>query len=433
MLSLPIATLAVLAMTAAAKKCLNVTVPVDIAARTAVFDLPVPQSNADATAFVSNLTQQGRNFTDLVLTGYQNTAGKYQISTQYCVPSVNNVSHPTLQILTHGIGFDKTYWDNAYNNFNYSYVDVATDQYKYSTLSYDRLGIGNSSHGEPLNEIQSYLEVAALAKLTLMLRNGSFPGVPTAFRTITHVGHSFGSAQTYSLVNTYPNISDGIVLTGFSMNGSFIPYFEAGADFIQANLNQPFRFGNASFAVGDAILASVSTALNISTTSVAATNIINNYGLTDFVAGLPTRQRVPYVNGYLANSNANSNQYLFFEPGFFDPQLAFAGEATKQPVAVGELLTLGSAPMVNNYAGPVLVITGSSDLPFCGGDCFATGDPTLPSIPAAVAASFPRVRAEDFTAYIQPNTGHGLNFHYNQTGAYRVINDFLGSKGLAPS
>lgn len=108
MLSLPIATLAVLAMTAAAKKCLNVTVPVDIAARTAVFDLPVPQSNADATAFVSNLTQQGRNFTDLVLTGYQNTAGKYQISTQYCVPSVNNVSHPTLQILTHGIGFDKT-------------------------------------------------------------------------------------------------------------------------------------------------------------------------------------------------------------------------------------------------------------------------------------------------------------------------------------
>lgn len=146
------------------------------------------------------------------------------------------------------------------------------------------------------------------------------------------------------------------------MNGSFIPYFEAGADFIQANLNQPFRFGNASFAVGDAILASVSTALNISTTSVAATNIINNYGLTDFVAGLPTRQRVPYVNGYLANSNANSNQYLFFEPGFFDPQLAFAGEATKQPVAVGELLTLGSAPMVNNYAGPVLVITGCKSI-----------------------------------------------------------------------
>lgn len=146
------------------------------------------------------------------------------------------------------------------------------------------------------------------------------------------------------------------------MNASFLPYFQAGGDFIQANLNQPFRFGNASFAVGNAILGSITSALNISTTSVAAVNIINNYGLTDFVAGLQTKQRVQYVNGYLANSNANSNQYLFFLDGFFDGQLGFAGEATKQPVTVGELLTLGSVPMVNNYAGPVLVITGCKSL-----------------------------------------------------------------------
>lgn len=81
-----------------------------------------------------------------------------------------------------------SYWDSPYNNFNYSYVDVATDQYKYCTLSYDRLGIGNSSHGEPLNEIQASLEVAALAQLTMMLRNGTFPGVKQAFKKVTHVG-----------------------------------------------------------------------------------------------------------------------------------------------------------------------------------------------------------------------------------------------------
>lgn len=80
------------------------------------------------------------------------------------------------------------YWDFSYNNFNYSYVDVATDMYKYCTLSYDRLGIGNSSHGEPLNEIQSFLEVAALAEMTMMLRNGTFPGVKQTFGKITHVG-----------------------------------------------------------------------------------------------------------------------------------------------------------------------------------------------------------------------------------------------------
>lgn len=83
------------------------------------------------------------------------------------------------------------YWDLSYNNFNYSYVDVATDVYKYSTLAYDRLGIGNSSHGEPLDEIQSFLEIAALAELTMMLRNGTFPGVKQAFSKVTHVGSAF--------------------------------------------------------------------------------------------------------------------------------------------------------------------------------------------------------------------------------------------------
>ena len=80
------------------------------------------------------------------------------------------------------------YWDSSYNNFNYSYVDVATDKYGYCTLAYDRLGIGNSSHGEPLNEIQSTLEIAALTELTMMLRKGMFPGVKTAFKKVAHIG-----------------------------------------------------------------------------------------------------------------------------------------------------------------------------------------------------------------------------------------------------
>ena len=33
-------------------------------------------------------------------------------------------------------------------------------------------------------------------------------------------------------------------------------------------------------------------------------------------------------------------------------------------------------------------------------------------------------------AYIQPETGHGINLHYNATGAYGVINNFLQAKGL---
>ena len=201
-----------------------------------------------------------------------------------------------------------SYWDLSYNNFNYSYVDVATDGYKYCTLSYDRLGIGNSSHGEPLDEIQASLEVAALYELTMMLRNGTFPGVSTAFDKVVHVGHSFGSAQTYSLVNMYPHASDGIVLTGFSMNASFVRYFFAGANFVQANEN--------------------------------------------------SARLAEYPNGYLISSDIEAIQYLFIYPGQFDENILVLAENTKQPVTVGELLTLGSGPMMNAYTGPVLVFTG---------------------------------------------------------------------------
>lgn len=241
--------------------------------------------------------------------------------------------------------------------------------------------------------------------------------------------HSFGSAQTYALVNMYPSISDGIVLTGFSTNASFAGYFGAGANFEQANLNQPFRLGN------------------LSSTTVEA--VLNMYSLTDYVAGLSPSPGLDYPAGYLTNANIGANQFLFFLPGFFDPGVLLVGENTKQPVTVGELLTLTSVPMKNAYAGPVLVITGckysepfciptvhhadiipANDLPYCGGDCLATGNASLPSIPAAAAMSFPMVSLSNFTAYIQPNTGHGINLHYNATGAYDVIQTFLQSKGL---
>ena len=102
--------LVVLAGSAAAKTCVNMTVPVTISARTGVFNIAVPQTNLDAITFTQNQTQQGRNFTQTALSGYATTAGTYNISTQFCVPSSMNAStaKPTVQILTHGIGFDKT-------------------------------------------------------------------------------------------------------------------------------------------------------------------------------------------------------------------------------------------------------------------------------------------------------------------------------------
>ncbi len=100
--------LAVIAATASAKRCINATVPVNLSARQGVFNLAVPQTNLEATDFILNMTQQGWNFTDFILTRYNTTVGIYNISTQFCMPSNDSGISPTVQVLTHGIGFDKT-------------------------------------------------------------------------------------------------------------------------------------------------------------------------------------------------------------------------------------------------------------------------------------------------------------------------------------
>ncbi|CAG7998322.1 unnamed protein product [Penicillium salamii] len=62
----------------------------------------------------------------------------------------------------------------------------------------DRLGIGKSSHGDPKNEIQTALEVESLAQIPQMIRNGNVPGLRKKPSKILHVGHSFGSVQSYA-------------------------------------------------------------------------------------------------------------------------------------------------------------------------------------------------------------------------------------------
>jgi hypothetical protein len=96
-----------------------------------------------------------------------------------------------IQILTHGICFDRSYWDLVFNNYNYSYVEIAVDQYGFSTLSWDKIGIANSSHGSPLSGIQAPLELAALTASTQHAKDNNWTYGNTPSK-IVHVGHSFG-------------------------------------------------------------------------------------------------------------------------------------------------------------------------------------------------------------------------------------------------
>jgi pimeloyl-ACP methyl ester carboxylesterase len=401
-----------------AKNCANLTIPVSISSRNAIFNnFAIPQSPLDTTAFTLNLTRAGVNATAEALTGYATVSGTYNISAQYCWPT-NGYSN-VVQVLTHGIGFDKTYWDLAYDNYKYSYVDTALS-YGYSVISLDRLGVGKSSHGEPLNEIQAFLEVEALAEITRKLRAGTLPDCNADISKVIHVGHSFGSFQTFALSAKYPSLSDGIVLTGWSLNSSYPGFWAAGGDFVMANLNQPYRLGSTANA---AVLSQV---LEIKSNADPAT--IEAYGLIDYLA-MPESgtQQENYPNGYFVNKDTNSLVYQFLLPGYFDPGIAYYAESGKQPVTMGELLTLASVPTTSLFHGPVLVITGSNDVPFCGGNCYLP-DGTAPTIPAQAATAF--VKASTFEAYVQPNTGHGMTFHYNATAGYSYINNWLKGHGL---
>lgn len=372
-----IAALVLTAGLASARLCHDINIPVTISARNAVFNVAAPQTDCGVTDFILDLSQQGSNYSAAVLAGYATVSGDYELAATYCTP--DGGAGKTLQILTHGIGFDRSYWDFPLNNYNYSYVETAVDQYGFSTLSYDRLGIGMSDHGEPVNEIQASLEIAALTAVTKLARAQKIPGVEDTFEKVVHVGHSFGSVQTYAFARDQPSLSDGLILTGFSLNGT-LPFFELGGNFI-------------------------------SVTSVPAA-------------------ASQYVAGYLAAGSPSGVQTNFFSPGQFDPAALDLAFRTGQPVTVGELLTIGSAAAgVSQFSGPVLVITGARDVPFCGGNCLATGDPSVASIPAGVQKYLPA--ASPYETFIVPGAGHGLNLEYSHETTYQHVGQFLVGNGFA--
>lgn len=94
--------IAAFAAAAAAKVCVNITVPMNVTARNAVFNgWDVPQTNLDATTFAMNGSRQGHNGSAEALTGYADVSGSYKLSVKYCTPN-NGSQSSIIQLLTHG-------------------------------------------------------------------------------------------------------------------------------------------------------------------------------------------------------------------------------------------------------------------------------------------------------------------------------------------
>ncbi|KAM3430310.1 hypothetical protein NHJ13734_007801 [Beauveria thailandica] len=359
------------------KDCHDILVPVTVDTTLKSFDYTPTDQEIDTTNFFLDFTRHGGDFMTRIIKSNDSHIHKdYTLAATICHPPSGPSS--TLQILTHGVGFDRSYWDYPFASYNYSYVARALDA-GHSTLAWDRLGIAQSSHGDPLQEIQLGLEVEALHQLTLRARDAHLCGLEGhRFARTVHVGHSFGSAMTYALSSRHPHVTDAILLTGFSQAPAYMALFALGADF--------------------APVASVSS---------------------------NPRLREQYVTGYIAPKSSIGVHIDFFGPDDFSAEMLQYATDHGQPAALGELLTVGDgAAAPSNYTGAVYIITGEYDVPFCGGNCnMAMQGSDASNILTMSEPMFKQ--AKSFNTTIVPGAGHGLNFGYSHTETYRDMINFL--------
>lgn len=350
--------------------CVSGNVTVYASAKNIKFNYDAPMNESQITNTWVEYITAGSPFATQIMAGSQNVSGSYNISSTLCMPGTG-LNGTTVQFLTHGVGFDRYYWDFAPG---YSYADVAAAN-GYATFFYDRLGVGMSSKPDGLNVVQSTLEVAIANNLIGMLRNGTFAG--TDFKHVIGTGHSFGSIITEAITADYPTSLDAAVLTGFSLNMTGTDYFLAALNLDIASENQPYRFSGLN-------------------------------------------------NTYMVHSSIRSNQFAFYRAPGFDPNILSMAEAQKGTVTIGELFSLGAVVAeAKNFTGPITVVNGAEDLPFCAGNC------TYPTnLAAAVKTSLYPMAKNTSSTYIAPDCGHAVNTHYAAGPAFEFIQNFVKSNGF---
>jgi hypothetical protein len=178
--------------------CISGNVPVKASAANTKLNLTNPVNQSASTEIFVEYFQPTSNLANSTLGGKETVSGTYNINAVLCLPtSPPAASVPTLHFLIHGINFDKQYWDIPGS----SYVEAAVEA-GYATFSYDRLGVGASDHPDPIQVVQSGLQVEIAHQLIQSLRSGSIRN--ESFSKVVGVGHSYGSIQSIGLAAQYP-------------------------------------------------------------------------------------------------------------------------------------------------------------------------------------------------------------------------------------
>ncbi|KAK9364428.1 Alpha/Beta hydrolase protein, partial [Lipomyces kononenkoae] len=307
---------------------------------------------------------------------------------QLCVPSQKTCKSSILQIATAGQGFDKRYFDVEINPSEYSYVDAAVAK-GYSILTYDRLGTGASDKPDAYDVVQIPTDVEILAGLTKIARSGEIISSATVLNgslvsdfiptKIVHVGHAYGSYMGTFMLAKYGDLVDGALLTGLLLNNEL--------------KDKP---------------------ITVLTYNHAFPREVNPILFAD------------YGSGYFVLDSEETLQKLFFQKATLDPALLAYAESIKQPETVGQYATEDALEIPStaaNYTGPILFFTGEYDNYVCNGDCNGVQYQDQTEYIYGNAT-------DQFSFYLQPNTGHATGLSMNASAGYEVMLQFLDSRGL---
>lgn len=250
-----------------------------------------------------------------------------------------------------------------------------------ATLSYDRLGVGNSSHPNGITDVQINYEIAQAIAIGQALGAGTLDTLG-AFGTKVAVGHSYGSNMLTGVAAMQPDLYDALVLTGFTGNATNGPLGLAGFGTTIANVSYPERF--------------------------------------------------PYGSDYLSTPSVSADQMGFFHYPNYTQAALSQFTNTKGEYTIGEINTISGPLMLNrtSYTKPTFVVTGDYDAPYCAANCSVTSLGANMTQLDTARTVFPAVAAADFGTYVVPDTGHGINFHTTAYMAYEQIFSFISSHNL---
>lgn len=238
-----------LASLAHAYVCTDFVVPITVTAPSYIPAFKEFGNHYDAVQFLAGLTMRPTEGTSPPFSGSQNVTADFAIDGSFCTTNGDYDRSQDIQVLSHGLGFDKSYWDFGGEDSEYNYVRAATNA-GYATMAWSRPGNGLSSSGNAYSILQTEIQAAVLIELTKLLRSGKLhTGIPKPTGRVLHVGHSFGSALSNILIVKNPELSDGVALTGLSHNMTLGSPFPALTNFHLAKENQPERFGNVSTGI----------------------------------------------------------------------------------------------------------------------------------------------------------------------------------------